>query len=231
MARKTAYLTIDDAPSKDFRKKMDFLLKKGIPAILFCRGDGIEKRKSEVVYAIKKGFVVANHSYNHPRFSKITLREALGQIKRTDRIIEEVYSLSQVKRPAKLFRFPYGDKGGPNYQKIQETLRGLGYAQPLFEKVNYRWFKPLKEDADIYWTFDIREWCLKGDYDPKIRSIEDVLRLMRQKTHKSGGSLVSNRSREIILIHDHEETTKHFFKIIDKLLEMRIKFEMPKFSN
>jgi peptidoglycan/xylan/chitin deacetylase (PgdA/CDA1 family) len=231
MARKTAYLTIDDAPTKDFRKKIDFLLKKRIPAIFFCRGDRLEKRGTDVIYAIKKGFIIGNHSYDHPRFSKLSLREALRQIKKTDRIIEEIYFKSGIKRPARLFRFPYGDKGGANYQKIQQFLKGLGYTQPRFENINYSWFKPLKKDTDIYWTFDIKEWCLKGSYDPKIKSFKDVLNLMQQKRHQNGGSLLINRSKEIILIHDHEETTKYFFRIIDKLSDMRIKFELPEFSN
>jgi len=231
MARKTAYLTIDDAPTKEFRKKVDFLLKKGIPAIFFCRGDLLEKRGTDVIYAIKNGFIIGNHSYNHQRFSKLGLREGLRQIKKTDRIIDKIYSKSGIRRPARLFRFPYGDKGGPNYQKIQQFLKGLGYTQPRFENINYSWFKPLKKDTDIYWTFDIKEWCLKGDYDPKIRLFEDVLNLMRQKRHQNGGSLLANKSNEIILIHDHEETTKYFFRIIDRLLDMRIKFELPEFSN
>jgi len=35
MTRKIAYLTIDDAPTKDFRKKVDFLIKKKVPATFF----------------------------------------------------------------------------------------------------------------------------------------------------------------------------------------------------
>jgi len=231
MTQKIVYLTIDDAPTKDFRKKVDFLLKKNIPAIFFCRGDFLEKRKEDVVYAIKKGYIIANHSYNHPRFSKIALEEAFEQIKKTDKIIEEIYFKSGVKQLAKLFRFPYGDKSGQNYVKIQEFLKNLGYKQPFFENINYEWFiaGKLNTDFDVYWTFDIKEWCLKGDYDPNIKSINDVLNRMKQKEHKQGGSLLNPDSNEIVLIHDHEETTELFFKIIDELLKMHLKFELPKF--
>ncbi|MDA3851278.1 MAG: hypothetical protein PF447_08375 [Spirochaetaceae bacterium] len=49
MKRKTAYLTIDDVPSKDFPGKMEYLLKKGIPAILFCPGQNLEGKKDWMV--------------------------------------------------------------------------------------------------------------------------------------------------------------------------------------
>lgn len=231
MAHKIAYLTIDDAPSKDFRKKVDFLLEKNIPAIFFCRGDSLERRGKDAIYAIKKGFVIANHSHTHPRFSEIALEEALGQISKTDNLIEDLYSNAGVKRPAKLFRFPYGDKGGQNYPKIQQFIKELGYGQPSFENINYEWFNNsnLKTDLDVYWTFDIKEWCLKGNYDPQLKSLNDILYRMEQKEHEQGGSLLNTNSNEIIIMHDHEETTDFFFKLIDKLLDMNIKFRLPKF--
>ncbi len=232
MAQKIAYLTIDDAPTKDFRKKVDFLLEQNIPAIFFCRGDFLEKREKDVIYAIKNGFIIANHSFDHARFSEIALEEALKQISKTDKLIEEAYSKSRIKRPARLFRFPYGDKGGQNYKNIQQFLRQLGYKQPLFENINYEWFRNsiLKTDFDVYWTFDIKEWCLKGNYDPQLKSLKDVLNRMKQKEHEQGGSLLNTNSNDMILIHDHEETTEAFFEIINELLKMNIKFILPKFA-
>ncbi len=50
------------------------------------------------MFAIKKGFIIGNHSYAHPHFSKITKEEAFEQIKKTDKIIEEVYKKSRNKR-------------------------------------------------------------------------------------------------------------------------------------
>lgn len=229
MNHKVAYLTIDDAPSKDFRKKVDFLIKKNIPAMFFCRGDFIGKREKDDICAIKNGFVIGNHSYNHPEFSKLSLAEAFAQIKKTDDVIEKLYLKAEIKRPAKLFRYPYGDKGGSNYQKIQQYLKQSGYLQPKFKDVNYGWFNSLKKDIDIYWTFDIKEWCLNSNVDPKIKSIDDIFNRMQQKEHQHGGSLLDNNSADIILIHDHQETTDEFYKITEKLLKMDIKFKSPKF--
>ena len=84
MVRKVGYLTIDDAPSEDFRNKVKHLVEKEIPAIFFCRGDYLVERSEDVILAIKKGFVIGNHSYNHARFSEIPLKECFHQIKQTD---------------------------------------------------------------------------------------------------------------------------------------------------
>jgi|ETNmetMinimDraft_33_1059910.scaffolds.fasta_scaffold01907_6 peptidoglycan/xylan/chitin deacetylase (PgdA/CDA1 family) len=54
MVKKIAYLTIDDGPSGDFRKKIDYLDSKNIKAILFCVGKELEKFEDSAIYAIKK---------------------------------------------------------------------------------------------------------------------------------------------------------------------------------
>ncbi|RLE93929.1 MAG: polysaccharide deacetylase, partial [Thermoprotei archaeon] len=103
---KIAYLTIDDAPSRDFKHKIEYLESKGIKATFFCQGRFLEERLEEAVDAIRKGHVIGNHSYDHPRFSEITLEEAERQIRRTDELIEEAYRLAGVPRLYRVFRFP-----------------------------------------------------------------------------------------------------------------------------
>jgi len=71
----------------------------------------MEQRKSEVVDAIHKGYTIANHSYTHPHFSKISIEKAKDEISKTDELINEIYALANVERKHKWFRFPYGDKG------------------------------------------------------------------------------------------------------------------------
>jgi len=94
---KFAYLTIDDCPSSDFKRKVDFLFSKNIPAIFFCIGKLTEKRKRIVIYAIKKNFIIGNHSYSHIPFSKLSLKEGKREIKKTDKLIEQLYEKAKVK--------------------------------------------------------------------------------------------------------------------------------------
>lgn len=111
MPVRKAYLTIDDAPNKDFRNKVEFLSYERIPALFFCWGENIQKYEDDLIYAIKSGFVLGNHSWSHLHFSDLTLDECKNEIKLTDKFIDEIYRKSGLPRPAKFFRFPYFDCG------------------------------------------------------------------------------------------------------------------------
>jgi len=120
---KKVYLTIDDSPGTQFTAKVDLLAKHEIPAVFFCIGQLIEKYPDAVIDSIHKGFIIANHSYTHPAFSKITIQQAEEEIHKTDEIIENIYQTAGVPRPAKWFRFPYGDKGDLRNGKVFSIFR------------------------------------------------------------------------------------------------------------
>src|SRR3989344_2353757 len=219
---KKVYLTIDDSPSENFMRKIMFLKSKNIPAIIFCIGRLIEKNEKYVIEAIRQGFVIGNHSYNHPRFSEISNEEGYEEIVRTDKIIENCYKKSGNKRPAKLFRFPYGYKGeglnpfSKNKKRFyQECLKKLGYEQPDFRNIKYNyWIKNnLKKEHDIFWTYDLEEYNLP---------LDRVFKEMNKK--------LKSKSNDIVLLHDHKETEKEFYLIIENLIKSKIKFIMPDFD-
>lgn len=109
-----AYLTIDDGPSEKFESFVDFLHERKIPAVFFNRGDYMEERPDAVIYGIRKGFIMANHTYSHRRASKLLLEQMEEEITRTDKILDNLYARAGVERPGKYFRFPYMDRGmGP----------------------------------------------------------------------------------------------------------------------
>jgi peptidoglycan/xylan/chitin deacetylase (PgdA/CDA1 family) len=243
---KIAYLTIDDAPSSTMNEKVDYLWRKEIPAVWFCRGDFLEQRPDPGIYAIRKGFVLGNHAYNHPYFSDLTIvDEGLKQIRRTDEIIEALYKRAGVKRPAKYFRFPFGDKGDQKHaedsgsdleagrkrkQALQAYLRQLGYTQPHWEHVTYDYYQAngLQDDVDWYWTYDVMEWSIFAN-DPQrtVDSLEKVFARMEEDEPENGLGLNSATSAEIILAHDHAETTAYFEPIIERLLEKGLTFMQP----
>jgi peptidoglycan-N-acetylglucosamine deacetylase len=219
--KKKIYLTIDDVPSKDFKRKIDFLKQNKIPALFFTIGKLAEKNKEDLFYAINNGFEIGNHSYSHKDFNKISLKKAKEEISKTDKIIDEIYKIANKKRKKKYFRFPYGNRGGKNKEKIQNLLSRLNYQKPLTKRINYSWYKEfgLDKGIDLLWTFDIREYDLP---------INEVIKRINNKNPKQGGDLNNSKSRDIILIHDHEKTTKEFFKIIKYLIKKGIKFEKLK---
>jgi len=245
MVRKIAYLTIDDAPSEDIKEKVDFLVSRGIPAILFCRGDLLERNPEHAVYAIKRGFIIGNHAYRHVYFSDLPLKQCFEQIRKADRIIDEIYKKASVKRPAKFFRFPFGDKGGLNYdevlkpcegegkirkEKIQAFLKSLGYTQPKFENITYQYYRKagLLDDVDWHWTYDIVEWStFTEEHLYGIDSLEKVFERMDEDVPEDGRGLNYPNSEEIILTHDHTETTHIFKPIIERLLAKGMIFKLP----
>jgi peptidoglycan/xylan/chitin deacetylase (PgdA/CDA1 family) len=239
---KVAYLTIDDAPSVDMRQKIDFLAEKQIPAVWFCIGDFIAQRPDAVVYAIQKGGVIGNHTYTHPHCSDLQLDAIYDEIHRTDALISDVYRRAGADRPAKYFRFPYGDKGAsdPDFsfryagealerkETIQEFLRAEGFTQPAFEGITYAGYRSLGLLDDVDWlcTYDCMEWSIHSS-QPQfgITSLEAVFARMEENVPDGMRGLNTPGSEEIILVHDHPETTPYFVPIIQRLLDKGIVFK------
>ncbi len=245
MTIKISYLTIDDAPSPLFVQKLDALVKRDIPAVFFCQGNYLEKLPELAVEAIRRGFVVANHAYDHAHFSDLSLEACLEQIRYTDDLIKQVYQTAGVARPASYFRFPYGDKGdllsgrigeectsegGARKSALQDALRRLGYTPPGFVNITYEYYRHarLHEDVDWYWTYDVMEWTVPHEKPMfGIDSLEKVLARMDEDVPEGRRGLNDPRSEEIILTHDHEQTSEMFPQILDRLLEKGISFAKP----
>jgi len=231
---KKVYLTVDDGPSKDFREKVDFLYSSNIPAIFFCLGSLMEKRAKDVVYAINKGFVIGNHSYDHPKFSEISTGEAKKQIQRTDRIIEKLYQKAGVKRLTKTFRFPHGDKGNEETKEIyQSVLREFGYKQPNFKQIKLYGNPDFMKDIDVCWTYNSKDYTvtryrllgMKSPYGYSSQKL--VLDRIDENDHKHGKGLNYSRTRDIILVHDSEIISDLFYGLVNKLISKKTQFELP----
>jgi peptidoglycan/xylan/chitin deacetylase (PgdA/CDA1 family) len=227
--KKIAYLTIDDAPSKDFKRKVDYLLSKNILAIFFCRGELLKQRPKIVIYAIKKGFIIGNHSYNHPYFSRLILKQCFEQIKKTDEIIDKLYKKAEVRRPIKVFRFPSLDKGGKNKKAVQILLKKLGYKQPKFKNITYKWYqKEHGKDIDVYCSYDTYDWTTI-DKKPEfgIKGLKEVLERMEEDDPEGCRGLNYKGSNEIIMMHDFTGTAHMFKPMIEHLLAKGIVFKLP----
>jgi|SRR3989344_674251 len=152
---KEVYLTIDDGPSPNMRKILDTIDEyPGNYLTFFLLGENLH---DETLYrmareAIVKGHVVGNHTYSHRLASKTSYERFIGEIKATTNMIEDLYSHTGVGNP-KLFRFPYGDKGGKkNAKAIRKFLDENGY-------------------TDYFWDGDTLDW----KYYSGNRSLEKVL--------------------------------------------------------
>ena len=116
-----AYLTIDDTPTNDSDRLIDYLVAKNIPAVLYCIGsaytdihlncEGIEQNPAPVKRAIEKGFVIGNHTYTHRRSSELPFEEVISEIEKTEKLIDGLYKQAGKTRTHKLMRFPHLDRG------------------------------------------------------------------------------------------------------------------------
>lgn len=236
---KIAYLTIDEFPSQDGKKKIDYLDSKNIPAILFSRGEFLEKRPKDALYAINKGYVLGNHSYSHVNFEEVSLEKAYEEMETTDDLIDEIYERSDLKRPGKVFRFPYLNRGGSKerVKELQDYLKDLGYRKPEFKEINYRWYKDEGLDGyiDVDCTYDTMDYSVFEE-EPLfgIDSLEKVLERIDEDVPEGRRGLNYPDSNEIIMIHDfpfsdRKLANKIFFQTIEKLLTKALRFELPAF--
>ena len=79
-----ALLTIDDVSSKNTPAIVDYLCEKNIQAIMFMVGQWAENYPDQLVYALKHGMIVGNHSYTHPHFSELSFEECKEEIEKNE---------------------------------------------------------------------------------------------------------------------------------------------------
>ena len=151
--RKRIYITIDDWPTKYLLPYADELEKYWHRWIFFFIWSLIKARKKEVIEILNRWHQVANHSWWHPAFSKLSLVQAKNEIIKTDFILRETLSQSKQNPDQKLlFRYPYWD---PVNKSIREE-----FAKFLKEK-SYN-------EKPLMWDVDTNDW-------KKSRSIQEII--------------------------------------------------------
>jgi len=208
-----AYLTIDDGPSKTIAHKRSVLAERDVPALFFFEGRYVARRFESVVETLRAGFHVGNHAYSHTAFSSLSLTRAKREVRSTDDLIEAAYERAGVERPAKAFRYPYGDPIAEQHRAaFRAFLDELGYDGP-----------PTAADATTasrdgsvawFWTLDCREYDL-----------EDVA-AVRERIDEHRATRDPDRV-EVVLVHDHAATDRLFEPIVDALLESGLAFQRP----
>lgn len=197
-------LTVDDVPSALFSEKLDYLAKRGVPAVLFCWGEKVAGHEVELVRALNLGYRLGNHAWSHPRFSDLSDAEARDQVVRTEAVLDEVHRRAGVPRVHRYFRFPYLDRGRPGAQEraLQEYLGDQGFVS-------------LDRPADRFdsgCSFDQREYHYDGTNEAEI--------LGRIGPGSPGPG-------DVILIHDHEATHGLFFRCLDQYRRLDLAFGLP----
>lgn len=228
----SAYLTIDDGPTKNTKAYIDFLNSKDITPIMFFWGEKIRKSREEGIYAIQNGAIIGNHTYTHPHCSKLDLDECISEIERQEEQIDLLYKDAGVIRKYKIFRFPYADKGGKNKKALQEYLKKNGFSRINDTEITSDWYneRELNKDYDVFFTFDCQEYRLQHNDE---FTCEDIFKAIHNENQKTGGVLIVPNVQNIFVIHDHPQTDEiypnYFYEIINHILDNGVEFIKPKF--
>lgn len=200
-----------------------------IPAIFFCIGSQITPdREKSVMEAIRRGFLIGNHSWSHPSFETLAIEEATDEITRTEQIIERLYHEANVPRPIRLFRFPYLNKGGRHRVALQELLRKMGFRQPRFENLTLTPFDEQPDEVDVSCTYDTMDWTVaNGSAMYGIRTLEDMYARMDEDVPHEGRPLNYGGSSNIVMMHDDDRIAHMFPLLIQRMLAKGIKFRRP----
>lgn len=82
------YLTFDDGPHPEYTPRvLDLLAANNAHASFFLLGEAVENHPRIVERIVAEGHLLGNHSYNHPRFAKLSWPEQIAQIERTDGLL------------------------------------------------------------------------------------------------------------------------------------------------
>ena len=198
-----ALLTIDDVSSENTPAIVDYLCGKNIKVIMFMVGQWAENHPDELIYALKNGMIVGNHSKQ-----------------------------AGVERRFRPFRFPYGDKGGDKKDLLQAFLRDNGFDKVNDKDLKYPWWseRGLDKDIDTFWTFDFAEYCIRKGSG---FGLEDVMKRIYDKDPEDGAVLLKDNSSHILLLHAHDDTEElvpGYYKIfIEELLKNGVEFIDPSF--
>jgi len=227
MHKTNIYLTIDDASSSHMKKKVDWLIERNIPALFYCRGMFFEQNFDHVVYAIKKEFIIGNHSYSHPYFSHVSLEDCFKEIERTEQLIELAYQTAGVQRPIKIIRLPFGDKGAgvnvttsanPNEQQkidaVQAFLREHGFVPLSFDGAEPK-NQELKAYIDAYWTLDTLDY--EKEFEDPLKMVAHIKQQFNQ----------SNAKAQVVLMHDFEHTHHLWEPMMNTIIAFSNQFLLP----
>ena len=232
----TAYLTMDDGPTRNTPRLMDYLTAKHITPIFFFEGQTIEQNPSEAIDALKRGAIAGNHSYDHPDMNEISYEECIDQIARTESILEALYDSAGVERRAKLFRFPFGSLGGTpeKEKKLQQYLRDEGFMHLDDRRCTQKWYIDggQNKNIDTGVTFSFDEWRMANEPDHRLPQLIEHIEDMAPE---GGCPLLVDGTHHIIILHDHDFTDDilpdYFRILLDYVQERGVRFVEPEFQS
>ncbi|SDZ86693.1 Peptidoglycan/xylan/chitin deacetylase, PgdA/CDA1 family [Thalassobacillus cyri] len=102
---KLVALTFDDgSDGTNIDRILRVLSDEEIPTTFFLTGSGTNNHPAAIKRIVAGGHEVANHSYSHPDFTKLTAAQIKSELDRTEAIVKSTTGKSTIP----LFRAPFG---------------------------------------------------------------------------------------------------------------------------
>lgn len=118
--KKVVALTFDAGANADAVKSILATLKREeLPATFFLTGNWVAHYPKQTKQIAARGYVLGNHTYNHPYVTKLTYSSFAREVDRTNEIITKTAGRGSTP----WFRFPYG----AHYQSDVLDANRLGY--------------------------------------------------------------------------------------------------------
>jgi peptidoglycan/xylan/chitin deacetylase (PgdA/CDA1 family) len=128
-------LTFDDGPSAKLTPKLlDLLATRHIKVTFFLIGENVAEHPEIVAREAREGHELANHSWSHPNFGKMSDENVRSQIRRTDDAIRSAAGVTPT-----LLRPPYGSVTTRQKKWINEEF---GYKIALWDVDPLDWRRP-----------------------------------------------------------------------------------------
>ncbi len=135
--KKVIALTFDDGPTPGYTDKILKILRKyNVKATFFVIGSKAQKYPSLVRREANYGHEIANHTYTHPKISKLSFKAYKTEMKKTQNVVKKITGSTPV-----LMRPPYGDLN----ESATRYTQKLGFKMILWS-----------------WDQDTRDWSHPG---------------------------------------------------------------------
>jgi peptidoglycan/xylan/chitin deacetylase (PgdA/CDA1 family) len=105
-------LTFDDGPDDYTERYLDLLDDLGVPATFFLCGEHADARPALVREYVRRGHQLANHGYDHTRFTKLSGAALADQLTRTEQALGGQLTGRPWVRP------PHGELGASSFVRL-----------------------------------------------------------------------------------------------------------------
>ena len=224
-----------------------------VPALLFCRTDRAEANPAPLIRAVRKGFVLGNHSHSHRPAGALSFKEWKDDFEQAEAILTDIYARAGVQRPGLYYRFPYIDRGDGDrierrfpaliravrngqtpdmpqtgkIQAIQDYLADKGFHQP-FQNITHPLYqiRDIAQAADCLFTYSTCDWMLTPRHlqkDWPHKSIDDLKTAIDTDPYLSQKA-PQDTNRHIILLHDQDGLLNTAQALIGHMLDQGFDF-------